>query len=137
MFFMDSSQLGHFGEELASQYLECVKGWRIIGKRVRFYRGEIDLIAEDFGEGLGGQVELRFVEVKCRRSTKFGGVVEGLTAQKLTRIWRAICEWRKTSGDFRSGKVWFVGVSLRSTSDVAGGYGLDHGTTEIEEWEVG
>lgn len=51
---------GRRGETLASWYLRF-KGWRIVDRRVRNPRGEIDLVAKR-----GGTVA--FVEVKWRRT---------------------------------------------------------------------
>lgn len=90
-------------EGLAAQYLECVHGWRLLEKNVHFREGEIDLIMEAAGE-------LRFVEVKARRSKTFGGVVESLTTQKVQRLRRAIYRWRERSGDLRPGEIYFLGI---------------------------
>ncbi len=91
-------------EEKAAQYLESVRGWRVIARRVRFREGEIDLIAET------PEQELRFVEVKGRRNEKFGGVVEAVTTHKLQRLRRAVYRWRMASGDRRTGLFYFVGI---------------------------
>jgi putative endonuclease len=90
-------------EGVAAQYLQTVRGWRLIDKRVRFREGEIDLIMEAGGE-------LRFVEVKGRRNEKFGGVVESVTTLKIRRLKRAIYRWRERSGDGRFGQIIFVGI---------------------------
>lgn len=90
-------------ERVAVQYLETVKGWRLIDQRVRFREGEIDLIMVSNGA-------LRFVEVKGRRSVRFGGVVESVTAEKLRRLRRAVFRWRMKTKDCRPGLLYFVGV---------------------------
>ena len=84
-------EFGRMMEKVASQYLQSSKGWRVLGERVRFREGEIDLIMET------PSGELRFVEVKGRRNEKFGGVVEGLTTGKVLRLKRAIYRWRRGS----------------------------------------
>lgn len=90
-------------EEAAAKYLQSVRGWRLIDKRVRFREGEIDLIMEAGGG-------LRFVEVKARRNEKFGGVVESVTTQKIRRLKRAIYRWRERENDHRFGQIIFVGI---------------------------
>lgn len=97
-------EFGKAMERVASQYLQSTKGWRVLAERVRFREGEIDLIMET---PLG---ELRFVEVKGRRSEKFGGVVESLTTGKLLHLRRAIYRWREVSKDRRKGFLYFVGI---------------------------
>lgn len=108
---MDRYELGKNMEEVAAQYLENVRGWHVIGRRVRFREGEIDLIAET-PEG-----ELRFVEVKARRSEKFGSVVESVTTQKIMRLRKAILRWRSANMDARPGQLFFVGILLDSSGD--------------------
>lgn len=51
---------GRRGEWLAAWYLR-LKGWRIVGRRIKTTRGEIDLIARR------GQV-VAFIEVKWRKT---------------------------------------------------------------------
>ena len=51
---------GWIGEELTAQYLEG-QGYVIVGRNVRFGRGELDIVCRD-------RDELVFVEVKTRRS---------------------------------------------------------------------
>lgn len=91
-------------EERAARYLEAVRGWRSVARRVRFREGEIDLIMET------PERELRFVEVKGRKNEKFGGVVEAVTTHKLQRLRKAVYRWRMASGDRRMGLFYFVGI---------------------------
>jgi putative endonuclease len=73
-----SQQLGEKGERLAEQYLRS-RGYQVVRANFRKRFGEIDLVAQKGGE-------LIFVEVKSRRSTFFGGPLEGITEIKLHRI---------------------------------------------------
>lgn len=107
--------LGRLGEDLAAQYLSLQKGWEILEKRVRFREGELDLIA------VTPKGDLRFIEVKMRRSQKFGGVVESLTTQKIQRLRRAIYRWRIVRNDFRKGLLIFLGIFF----DDQGGLTID------------
>ena len=57
-------QLGKIGENLASEYLEK-QGYLILERNFACRQGEIDIIAKD-------EKEFVFVEVKTRKSLKFG-----------------------------------------------------------------
>lgn len=67
---------GRRGEGLASWYLR-LKGWRIVDRRVRNPRGEIDLVAKR-----GGTVA--FVEVKWRRNVS--DLDQAIDAFRLRRV---------------------------------------------------
>lgn len=69
---------GARAEALAAAYLER-QGLAIVARNFRTRAGEIDVIARD------GRV-LVFVEVRMRRSARFGGAVESITARKRARI---------------------------------------------------
>ena len=69
---------GRTGERLAELYLRKL-GWRILGKRVRFPVGEIDLIASRHGV-------LVFVEVKTRRYRSRREVGESLANRQRRRV---------------------------------------------------
>ncbi|MCR4401886.1 MAG: YraN family protein [Firmicutes bacterium] len=72
--------LGVLGEELAANYLESV-GFVVLERNFRRKTGEIDVVARD-----GDTVV--FVEVKTRRSGRFGWAVEQVTAGKRRRLVR-------------------------------------------------
>ncbi len=72
--------LGKMGEDAAKRYLEGA-GYEIIATNYRDRRGEIDLI------GIDGEV-LAFIEVKTRRSTKYGTPGEAVDTEKQRRITR-------------------------------------------------
>ncbi|MFC1687230.1 YraN family protein [Patescibacteria group bacterium] len=74
--------LGKIGEFIACDYL-IQKGYRIIDQHVTSREGELDLVADQFGE-------LVFVEVKTRSSVKFGSSEESITTTKLKRLTSAI-----------------------------------------------
>lgn len=77
---MDHSRLNiaKIGESLAAKHLKA-RGYRILAQNYRARRGEIDLIARD-GEFIV------FVEVKTRRSLKFGLPQAAVTLQKQRQI---------------------------------------------------
>ena len=70
--------LGNGGEKLAVEYLQQ-HGYTIIESNYRCCYGEIDIIAKE------GPVWC-FVEVKTRKSNRFGRGFESITAVKRTHI---------------------------------------------------
>ena len=104
--------LGMWGEEVAGDYL-ATEGFAIIDRRWRCARGEIDLVAER--EGV-----LAFVEVKTRRTLKFGHPLEAITPAKFSRLRILAGEWcqsaSRTIGQIRIDAIGIVGdgVSVHS-----------------------
>jgi putative endonuclease len=70
--------LGKAGEEAAVRYLQG-KRYKIVERRVRLLRGEIDIIAYD-------QETLVFAEVKTRTSCAFGFPEESVTPAKQQQL---------------------------------------------------
>ncbi|MEO6530648.1 MAG: YraN family protein [Specibacter sp.] len=79
--------LGQTGERMAADYLED-RGIRVIDSNWRCPRGEIDLVALD-GE------ELVIVEVKTRRSRRYGDPLESLTRAKVLRLRTLAVLWAR------------------------------------------
>ena len=81
---------GRRAEALAADYL-ARRGLTIVGRNFRTRFGEIDLIARD------GRT-LVFVEVRMRRSLRFGGAVESISAAKRERMIAAANGYLATLG---------------------------------------
>ncbi|MBV9278790.1 MAG: YraN family protein [Chloroflexi bacterium] len=77
--------LGAFGEAWAVGYLTR-RGYRIVDRNVRYRVGEIDIVARD-GE------ELVFVEVKCRRSARYGAPEDSIDLRRYRRLEQAILQY--------------------------------------------
>jgi putative endonuclease len=71
-------QFGIRGEDLAVRALER-EGYAIVARRYRVRAGEIDIVAR---EGAC----LVFVEVKARRTSRFGGGLAAITPRKRRKI---------------------------------------------------
>jgi putative endonuclease len=69
---------GKWAEDLAHAYL-CGQGLQPIGRNYRCKAGEIDLIMLD-------QDILVFVEVRYRKSQRYGGSLESINTRKQQRI---------------------------------------------------
>lgn len=72
------SNIAKIGETFAAEHLKA-RGYQILAQNYRFQRGEIDLIAEL-------DKRIVFVEVKTRRSLKFGLPQSAVTEQKQRQI---------------------------------------------------
>lgn len=114
---MNKREFGSWAEEKVADWF-LKRGYSLRDKNVHFRCGEIDLIVEKEGK-------LLFVEVKARKSRAFGDVVEALTTQKLRKIQRSIGSWRKESGDFRPGFIYFVGVVIEGEKLIMHGQQVD------------
>ncbi len=75
---LSSHKLGKTGEKASLRFLEN-KNFRIVEQGFRFYKGEIDIIAYD-------HKTLVFLEVKTRRSHKFGFPEDALTTSKQNQL---------------------------------------------------
>jgi len=75
---MDRKEFGKFGEDLATKFLEH-NGYRIIERNYHSIYGEIDIICKK-------NSQLIFVEVKARKSIKFGEPLEAVTEKKRQKI---------------------------------------------------
>jgi putative endonuclease len=69
---------GNTGEALAAVYLS-EKGYKILHQNWRYSRWEVDIIAEKDGI-------LHFVEVKTRRTGKFGHPEENVDKKKMQNL---------------------------------------------------
>ena len=74
----ESRRLGRWGEDLAAKFL-VGKGYRVLDRNWKCRFGELDLVAE--GEGY-----LCFVEVKLRRTQRFGTGAEQVDQRKREKL---------------------------------------------------
>ncbi|MDD3022388.1 MAG: YraN family protein [Syntrophomonadaceae bacterium] len=74
-------ELGKWGEESAAKYL-MQQGYKILGRNYYTRYGELDIICEK-------DRNLVFVEVKTRRSSKYGYPEEAITNRKKEHIRKA------------------------------------------------
>ncbi len=77
--------VGRRGEDIAAAFL-LAKGFSEIGRNWRCRMGEIDLIVKR-GD------EVRFIEVKLRRTDTYGNPEDAITQGKLRHLARAIECW--------------------------------------------
>jgi putative endonuclease len=101
-------QLGDAGEDLAAQALKK-QGYKILERNYTNPLGEIDLIARHQGY-------LVFVEVKTRRSVRFGPPQESVTPAKQAKL-RRLAEYYLKQKRLREDRVRFDVVAITLTTD--------------------
>lgn len=74
----ESRRRGRWGEDLAAEFLEQ-RGYRIVARNWKCRFGELDLVAES-------AEFLCFVEVKLRRTQRFGTGAEQVDRRKQERL---------------------------------------------------
>lgn len=87
---------GELGERIAARWLERA-GWKIVARRFRSGRRDIDLIVER------GDV-IAFVEVKARTGSAFGDPVEAVHRRKQHELTKSAQSWIDRHG--RSGEAY-------------------------------
>ncbi|NLS44397.1 MAG: YraN family protein [Firmicutes bacterium] len=87
---LHNREIGLYGENIAAEYLK-ISGLSILCRNYRSRCGEIDLIAKD-GD------TIVFVEVKTRRSLKFGEATEQITGVKQRKIMAVANEYLSKTG---------------------------------------
>lgn len=78
---LTTTEAGRIAEYRALDYLQQ-QGLVLIERNVRSRRGEIDLVMRDGST-------LVFVEVRERRSARFGGAAASIGEAKRARMWRS------------------------------------------------
>jgi putative endonuclease len=74
----ETIDLGKLGEDLACREL-LRRGYVVLARRHRTRYGEIDIVARD-------NDTIVFVEVKARRTKRYGGAAEAVTRRKQRRV---------------------------------------------------
>ena len=90
---------------MAADYLES-KGYRILHRNRRFGRPEIDLIAEKQGS-------LHFIEVKTRKTKKFGHPEENVTSGKIERMLEAAELYKAENHDKRPIQLDILSITIQ------------------------
>lgn len=104
---------GGLAEQQAADFL-LRKGYAILDRHVTSRYGEIDLVADDRGT-------IVFVEVKARRSQKFGTAAESVTKKKLERLRLAIEEYVQKKGwENRSMRMDVVAIDRKNVTHLQG-----------------
>jgi putative endonuclease len=76
---------GALGERIAERWLRR-RGWKVVQRRFRNGRRDIDLVVERDGT-------IAFVEVKARKGPEFGGPVQAVNWRKRKELQRSASVW--------------------------------------------
>jgi len=96
---------GELGERIAERWLRR-RGWRVVQRRFRNGRRDIDLVVERDGT-------VAFVEVKARRGAEFGGPVRAVNHRKRKELERSALIWIDRHGqEAESYRFDVIGVLL-------------------------
>ena len=105
----DTRALGRLGEDLAERHLVAA-GFRILARNVHLRHAELDLVALD-------RATLVFVEVRLRRSARFGSGEESVDARKRRRIAAAAAELLARGTLPRAARVRFDVIAIDAAVD--------------------
>src|SRR2546423_235671 len=96
---------GELGERIAERWLRQ-RGWRVVQRRFRNGRRDIDLVIEREGTVV-------FVEVKARKGAEFGGPVQAVDWRKRRELKRSAMVWIDRNGrEAESYRFDVIGVLL-------------------------
>ena len=109
---INSRELGRLGEDYACQWLRQ-RNWKILARNWRSRFGELDIIALD------PEATLVFVEVKTRRTGRFGSPEQAVGPRKQTHLRRAAVQWlishdRDPSARHRGTRFDVISLSVKS-----------------------
>lgn len=116
---MNTKEIGTFGENAASDYLENL-GYEILARNYRIKSGEIDIIA------LSPENTCVFAEVKTRRSIEYGFASEAVDRRKQEKIIRTAMTY-STTGDIRFDviEVYYDGnFSITKINHIQNAFGI-------------
>ena len=85
-----SRQIGELGEQYAAAWLES-QGWRTLDRNWHCRYGELDIVSRD-DTGI-----IVFVEVKTRRTLRYGTPQEAVTSSKQINLRHAAVQWLSDS----------------------------------------
>jgi putative endonuclease len=83
-----------------------LRGWRILGENVWAGGNELDLIVRR------GR-DVRFVEVKAKKGTRFGDPLEMVTPEKQRRLRRAAASWLGSRPELAGLAIGFDVIAVR------------------------
>lgn len=120
---MDRRKLGDWGEEKALRYL-IDQGYQLLTRNWRTREGEIDLV-------MNLDSTIVFIEVKTRKTDRFGSPEEGITCGKQERL-RKTCRayLQENEDENRDWRIDVVAIEATSMGEITR---LDHYENAVED----
>ncbi len=115
-------KLGIHGEKVAEKHLMSL-GYRILDRNWRWRKGELDLVAEQ-------DEEIVFVEVKARRSQKYGLPEESITRSKREKLIQTAYAYLRSAN--RDDADWRIDVVAIDMEDDGTVIRLEHIVSAVE-----
>jgi len=120
----ENRAVGPLGEDIAARFL-AGKGYRIIGRNVRTFVGELDIVARKYSSMI-------FVEVKTRKSKLFGPPYLSITAKKKRKLMQCALCYLKMKGITDSPwQIDIISINVDKFKNVA--EKIEHFENAIEE----
>ena len=119
---MDRRKLGDWGEEKALRYL-IDQGYQLLTRNWRTREGEIDLV-------MNLDSTIVFIEVKTRKTDRFGSPEEGITRSKQERL-RKTCRAYLQENDYEN-RDWRIDVVAIEATSIGEITRLDHYENAVE-----
>lgn len=120
---MDRRRLGEWGEEKALRYLS-EQGYQLLTRNWRTREGEIDLVMK---QGLA----IVFIEVKTRKTDRFGSPEESITRGKQKRLMKT-CQAYLQENDYED-RDWRIDVIAIEATKIGEIMRLDHYENAVED----
>ena len=120
---MDRRKLGDWGEGKALRYL-IDQGYQLLTRNWRTREGEIDLV-------MNLDSTIVFIEVKTRKTNRFGTPEEGITRGKQERL-RKTCRAYLQENDYEN-RDWRIDVVAIEATSIGEITRLDHYENAVED----
>ena len=120
---MDRRSLGDWGEDKAQRYLSD-QGYQLLARNWRTREGEIDLVIEQ-------DLTIFFIEVKTRKTDRFGSPEESITPGKQKRLMKTCLAYlQEDHYENRDWRIEVVAIEAMRSGEITR---LDHYENAVED----
>jgi len=104
------NETGKLGEDLATHYF-LDRGYIVVEKNWRSGHKEVDIIAHKNGI-------LHFIEVKCRRTNRFGNPEENVSSKKIKLLIDAAADYLYANPQWQKVQFDVIAINLQKDNTV-------------------
>jgi uncharacterized protein (TIGR00252 family) len=105
---MNTTSIGRQAEDQAAKYLSKNFSYKLLAKNWRTRTCEIDLIMVSQHKAK----TIHFIEVKYRKSEHFGGGINSINKNKLSRMHDAAQEWLEQNPDYSDYQINIAAIEI-------------------------